>query len=63
VGGPGIALVFLKPVEETHVLGEPHRLENPHVFAGGKDVCPVELGVYLHYSPRRVFLFVKQGVV
>ena len=59
MSGPGVAFIFVEPVEPTHVLGKAHGLEGAHVLPAGENVCAVHFGVDLHDGPGHELFFVK----
>ena len=45
VGRPAVALVLLQPVEIPYIFRKAHCFEDAHVFAAGKDIGAVDMGV------------------
>lgn len=61
VAGPCVALVFIKTVKLSNVLGESNSLENAHVLAAGENVSAVDIIVYSDNALCNELFFVQLG--
>ena len=59
MGRPAVSLIFLQPVEASHILGISYGLEGPHVLSTGEHVCALQLGVDIHHRPCHELLFIQ----
>ena len=59
MGRPAVSLIFLQPVEASHILGISYGLEGPHVLSTGEYVCTFQLGVDIHHGPCHELLFIQ----